>query len=181
MNLGKLRAEFDTGADECMMTQSCYQQLKERLEFQNGEREIRGATEGQTTMTKYVDLNLNIGSIHFPPGIKFWVNETLPEDAGVDVLLSGPFLAHHNVIYIDPKLQLEIEKDGKLDLKIQKHFDFTVGVINKMSKQGTSSGIFSNFSLPWTDQADSSLNREKEQESVLLIPDPSVHERASVI
>lgn len=180
LNLGKLRVEFDTAADDCMMTHSCYQQLKERLKFQNGEVEITGATEGQTTMTKYVDLNLNIGSIHFPPGIQFWVNETLTEDAGFDVLLSGPFLAHHNVIYIDPKLQREIEKDGKFDLKIQKHFDFP-SVNPKMSKQGTSSGIFSNFSLPWTDQADSSLNREKEQESVLLIPDPSVHELASVI
>ena len=149
MNLGKLHAEFDTGADDCMMTQSCYRQLKEHLKFQNGEVDIEGATGGQITMLRYVDLNFNIGSIHFPPGVRFWVNGTLPEDAGFDVLLSGPFLAHHNVIYIDPALQREIEKDGKFDLKIQKHFDFQANSVNrKMTKQGTSSNIFSNFSLP---------------------------------
>ena len=141
LNLGKFRAEFDTGADDCMMTQSCYLQLKELLEFKNGELEIQGATGGEIKMTQYIDLNLNIGSIHFPPGVKFWVNETLTEHAGFDVLLSGPFLAHHNVIYIDPKLQREIEKDGKFNLKIQKHFDFP-SFTRKLTKQGTSSCIF---------------------------------------
>lgn len=67
----------------------------------------------------------------------------LSKDAGIDVLLSGPFLAHHNVIYLDPKLQREIEKDGHPHLKIQKHFDFLVhGVPNRLTKSGTSSCIF---------------------------------------
>lgn len=143
LDLSKLRAEFDTGADECVMTQSCYLQLKELLKFKTGDLEIEGVTEGKSRMTQYVELNLNIGSINFPPGIKFWVDEELSEDAGVDVLLSGLFLAHHNVIYIDPKLQREIEKDGHPDLKIQKHFDFLVhGVSGRPTKSGTSRYIF---------------------------------------
>ena len=124
-----------------MVTHSCYQQLKDRLKFQNGELEIAGATGGQVTLRKYVDLNFNIGSIHFPPGVKFWVDDTLPEDAGFDVLLSGPFLAHHNVIYLDPEVQREIEKDGTFDLKIQKHFDFP-SITRGLNKHGTLSGIF---------------------------------------
>ncbi len=143
LDLRKLRAEFDTGADECLMTQSCYLQLKELLKFKSGDLHIEGVTEGEIRMTQYVELNLNIGSINFPPGVKFWVDEELSEDAGIDVLLSGPFLAYHNVIYIDPKLQREIEKDGHPDLKIQKHFDFLVhGVPNRLTKSGTSSCIF---------------------------------------
>ena len=141
LSLGKLHAEFDTGADDCLMTQSCYLQLKEFLDVKDGEQVIRGATKGESRMTQYVDLSLNIGSIHFPPGVKFWVDEALPEDAGFDVLLSGPFLAHHNVIHINPELQREIEKDGEFDLKIQKHFDF-VGINRKPTKHGTPSCIF---------------------------------------
>lgn len=141
LNLGKLPAEFDTGADDCLLTQSCYQRLKDRLKFQHGELDIAGATGGQVTLRKYVELNFSIGSIHFPPGVKFWVDETLPEDAGFGVLLSGPFLAHHNVIYLDPKVQREIEKDGMFELKIQKHFDFP-SINRRLSNQGTSSGIF---------------------------------------
>ena len=142
LNLGKLLAEFDTGADDCMMTQSCYLQLKKLLKFKTGEVDIEGATEGQTRMTQYVELNFNIGSLNFPPVIKFWVNEVLPKDAGFDILLSGPFLAYHNVIYIDPKLQREIEKAGNPDLKTQKHFDFPGFAVNrKLSKKGTASHI----------------------------------------
>lgn len=78
LDLRKLRAEFDTGADECVMTQSCYLQLKELLKFKTGELDIEGVTEGEIRMTQYVELNLKIGSINFPPGIKFWVDENCP-------------------------------------------------------------------------------------------------------
>ena len=88
-------------------------------------------------MTQYAELDLNIGAINFPPGIKFWVDATLPEDAGFDVLLSGPFLAHHNVICIDPKLQREIQKEGTGVLETQKHFDFlSFGVNRKLTVKG---------------------------------------------
>ncbi len=120
-------------------------------------------------MTRYVELNLQIGSIRFPPGIKFWVNETLPKDAGFDVLLSGPFLAHHNVICIDPELQREMEKDGNnVELKIQRHLDF-LGINRRMTKKGTSSCIFQIALLPWTDEADSLLNRGEENGPLGLI------------
>ena len=142
LKLGKLTAEFDTGADDCMMTQSCYLQLKDLVRFKTGKADIEGVTEGQTSMTRYAELNFNIGSINFPPGIKFWVDETMPEDAGCDVLLSGPFLAYHNVIYIDPKLQQEIQKAGTPDLKTQKHFDFLGHGVNRpLSTKGTASHI----------------------------------------
>ena len=145
-----------------MMTQSCYLQLKELLKFETGEVNIKGVTDGESRMTQYVELNLNIGSIHFPPGIKFWVSGTLYEEAGFDVLLSGPFLAHHNVIHIDPKLQREIEKDGDPELKIQKHFDFPAFRIGREpTKKGASSCIFQTPRCygPIADQADSSLHR----------------------
>ena len=139
----KLRAEFDTGADVCIMTQSCYLQLKELLNFKTGEDIIEGVTDGEIRMTQYVELNFNIGSINFPPGIRFWVDEEFSKDAGVDVLLSGPFLAHNNVIYIDPKLQREIERVGRPDLKIQKHFDFQfIGSSRRPTKTGTSRCTF---------------------------------------
>ena len=144
LNLRKLSAEFDTGADDCMMTQSCYLQLKEFLEFKRGEADVEGVTEGETRMTQYVELNLNIGSINFPPGIKFWVYGASPKDAGFDVLLSGPFLAHHNVICIDPKLQREIEKDGiNVEFKIQRHLDFLgIGIPRPLNEKGASGCIF---------------------------------------
>ena len=138
MNQEKFRVEFDTGADDCLMTKSCYMKLKEFIKFKNGVLDIEGATEGETAMTQYTELGFNIGSINFPPGVRFWVDEALPEDAGFDVLLSGPFLAHHNVIHIDPRLQREIEKDGDVDVMVQKHFDFPVfGVNRPLTKRGT--------------------------------------------
>ena len=126
------------------MTQSCYLQLKELLEFKRGEADVKGVTEGETRMTQYVELNFNIGSINFPPGIRFWVNGALPKDAGFDVLLSGPFLAHHNVICIDPTLQREIEKDGMdVEFKIQRHWDFLgIGINRALNKKGASGCIF---------------------------------------
>ncbi len=129
----KLKAEMDTGADDCLISTSQFSKLDgavlvdKSLDFNDAGGEV-------LKLTRSIKLAFKIGTWSYGSEVRFWdMERDLP--SGVDVLLSGPFLIHHGCVIINPLLKhlSESNREG-FGLEDQLYHDCFFGITSKTSQ-----------------------------------------------
>ncbi len=130
----KLKAEMDTGADECLISTSQFSKLEGAV-LRDKSLDVNDAGGEALKLTSSIKLAFKIGTWSYGSEVRFWdMERDLP--SGVDVLLSGPFLIHHGCVIVNPLLKRfsEENKEG-FGLEDQLHHDcFLFGATSKTSQ-----------------------------------------------